>query len=65
MSQTEDKSARPSIPARGISHVVPAEHTSDGAGVRLKRSLGGASQPMLDPFLLLDEFHSDDPSDYI
>ena len=36
----------------------------DGAGVALRRSLGGASLPLLDPFLLLDEIHSADPADY-
>jgi redox-sensitive bicupin YhaK (pirin superfamily) len=37
----------------------------DGAGVKLKRALGGAALPMLDPFLLLDELQSDDPNDYL
>ena len=36
----------------------------EGAGVRLKRAFGYAD-PSLDPFLLLDDFHSDDPNDYI
>jgi redox-sensitive bicupin YhaK (pirin superfamily) len=39
--------------------------TSDGAGVRLQRALGTPSLPDVDPFLMLDEFVSDDPSDYI
>lgn len=38
--------------------------TMEGAGVRLKRAFGYAD-PSLDPFLLLDDFHSDDPNDYI
>ena len=38
--------------------------TVEGAGVRLRRAIGGAALPMLDPFLLLDEFKSDDPNDY-
>jgi redox-sensitive bicupin YhaK (pirin superfamily) len=33
--------------------------------VRLRRSLGGPELDHLDPFLLLDEFRSDDSSDYI
>lgn len=45
--------------------VVAGEKTSDGAGVKLVRSLGGAQLSVLDPFLLLDEFHSDDPNDYM
>jgi len=45
--------------------VVPGQDTSDGAGVRLRRSLGGSQLNQLDPFLLLDEFKSDDSNDYI
>ncbi len=37
----------------------------EGAGVRLKRAFGYPEVPLLDPFLLLDEFRSDDPDDYI
>jgi hypothetical protein len=50
---------------RPVVKVVTAQLTSDGAGVRLKRSLGTAQLDYLDPFLLLDEFKSDDPHDYI
>ena len=39
--------------------------TSDGAGVRLTRVIGGPSLPDLDPFLLLDEFGTDRAEDYI
>jgi redox-sensitive bicupin YhaK (pirin superfamily) len=39
--------------------------TSDGAGVRLTRVIGGPLLPDLDPFLLLDEFGTDRPEDYI
>jgi redox-sensitive bicupin YhaK (pirin superfamily) len=39
--------------------------TSDGAGVRLSRAIASGELDHLDPFLLLDEFRSDDPSDYI
>src|SRR5579863_8965971 len=39
--------------------------TSDGAGVTLTRVLGQPRLPDLDPFLLLDEFRSDDPAAYI
>ncbi len=45
--------------------VVTGKKTSDGAGVKLVRSLGTAQLSVLDPFLLLDEFHSDDPNDYM
>ncbi len=51
--------------ARRVGRVVRAQETSDGAGVRLRRSLGGSELDHLDPFLLLDEFRSDDSSDYL
>jgi redox-sensitive bicupin YhaK (pirin superfamily) len=50
--------------ARVVEHIIDAQPTRDGAGVKLSRALGGRPLPMLDPFLLLDEFHSDDPNDY-
>ena len=50
---------------RRVVRVVPGRETSDGAGVRLRRSLGGPELDSLDPFLLLDEFKSDDKDDYI
>jgi hypothetical protein len=45
--------------------VVAGKRTSDGAGVKLTRLIGTAQLSMLDPFLLLDEFKSDDPDDYL
>ncbi|HMI93524.1 MAG TPA: pirin family protein [Polyangiales bacterium] len=50
---------------RNVARVVRARDTSDGAGVRLRRSLGSQELPELDPFLLLDEFRSDDANDYL
>ncbi|MCK9531027.1 MAG: pirin family protein [Gammaproteobacteria bacterium] len=50
---------------RPVIQVVSGLETSDGAGVRLTRVIGGPQLPMLDPFLLLDDFRSDDPEDYI
>ncbi|HEX3974494.1 MAG TPA: pirin family protein, partial [Stellaceae bacterium] len=41
------------------------EPTSDGAGVKLNRVIGNRSLGELDPFLLLDEFRSEDGADYI
>jgi redox-sensitive bicupin YhaK (pirin superfamily) len=49
---------------RAARLVVDAQTTSDGAGVKLRRALGNRALPMLDPFLLLDEMHSDRPEDY-
>ena len=50
---------------RTIQRIVEPQLTSDGAGVRLRRSIASARLDYIDPFLLLDEFRSDDPDDYI
>jgi quercetin 2,3-dioxygenase len=50
---------------RRTGRVIRAVPASDGAGVRLFRSLGSPALPDLDPFLMLDHFRSDDPHDYI
>jgi redox-sensitive bicupin YhaK (pirin superfamily) len=58
---------KPAIVARPrtIEHIVTGVATSDGAGVKLTRVLTQNLQQRLDPFLMLDNFHSDDPGDYI
>ena len=50
---------------RKIKYLVEGVQTSDGAGVNLTRIIGSPEFNMLDPFLLLDEFGSDNPDDYI
>jgi len=50
---------------RQITRVVRGRPTSDGAGVKLTRVIGQPALDMLDPFLMLDEFRSDQASDYI
>src|SRR5579863_4095831 len=50
---------------RAVKQIQRGQPTSDGAGVRLNRLIGGAMLPDVDPFLLLDEFRSDNASDYI
>jgi quercetin 2,3-dioxygenase len=50
---------------RSISRVIQGVATSDGAGVSLTRVIGAGELEMLDPFLLLDSFESDNPDDYI
>ena len=50
---------------RTLAQIVPSIPTSDGAGVKLRRSVGGQRRQHVDPFLMLDEFYSDDPNDYI
>ncbi len=50
---------------RSLQKVIPSIPASDGAGVKLRRSLGASQFARHDPFLMLDEFYSDDPSDYL
>jgi quercetin 2,3-dioxygenase len=50
---------------RELERVIPSVPASDGAGVKLRRSLGASHTLRHDPFLLLDEFYSDNPDDYL
>jgi len=50
---------------RKIQMILKSKPTMEGAGVRLKRAFGFNEVPQLDPFLMLDDFHSDNPDDYI
>jgi redox-sensitive bicupin YhaK (pirin superfamily) len=50
---------------RSLIHVIESIPTSDGAGVKLRRSLGSQRGLHVDPFLMLDEFYSDNPDDYL
>ena len=52
-------------PVRQIKKVWKSIPTIEGAGVRLKRVFGFHEVPQLDPFLLLDCFHSDNRDDYV
>lgn len=52
-------------PTRTVSQIVRGLPTSDGAGVKLTRVIGQPRLPDLDPFLMLDEFGTDNPGDYI
>ena len=51
--------------SREVERLVNGQEVSDGAGVRLLRVLTHDLQRRLDPFLMLDEFRSDNPDDYI
>ncbi len=51
--------------ARKVTRVIQPESTSEGAGVKLKRSIATRTLDYLDPFLLFDHFGSDNPDDYI
>ncbi len=50
---------------RTLVQIIQSMPTSDGAGVKLRRSVGSQRGLYVDPFLMLDEFYSDDPQDYI
>ncbi|MGB9429768.1 MAG: pirin family protein [Gammaproteobacteria bacterium] len=50
---------------RRIARIIEPQRVSDGAGVKLKRSIAGGALDYLDPFLLFDHFGSDNPDDYI
>jgi len=50
---------------RSVQRVLIGQPTSDGAGVKLTRVIGTQALPDLDPFLMLDEFRSDDPKAYL
>ena len=57
--------ASPSLQqTRGVERLVTGQPTSDGAGVKLTRVLTQDLQRRLDPFLMLDNFASNDPKDY-
>jgi quercetin 2,3-dioxygenase len=50
---------------RSVRGVFASQATLEGAGVRLHRGFGFGREELFDPFLLLDEFSSDDPRDYV
>ncbi|MEN1727922.1 MAG: pirin family protein [Pseudomonadota bacterium] len=50
---------------RNIARIIQSQPTSDGAGVKLRRSIGSSQLARLDPFLMMDEFFSDNPDDYL
>ncbi len=49
---------------RPVSRIASAKPTIEGAGVRLHRAFGFGETDETDPFLLFDDFRSDDPADY-
>jgi quercetin 2,3-dioxygenase len=50
---------------RAIRRVFKSKATVEGAGVHLKRAFGFSEVPQLDPFLLMDDFRSEQPSEYL
>jgi len=47
-----------------VRRVIPAQQVTDGAGVKLNRVFGYDTRMETDPFLLLDYFGSENPTDY-
>ncbi len=50
---------------RSVRQRFDGNETLEGAGVRLRRMFGNSEVPLLDPFLLLDNFGSSNPADYL
>lgn len=50
---------------RQLQQIIQSVATSDGAGVKIRRSLGQSPAARFDPILMLDEFNSDKADDYI
>jgi hypothetical protein len=50
---------------RKIAKVFKSKPTIEGAGVHLRRAFGYSQVPKFDPFLMLDDFRSDNPEDYL
>ncbi|MDE2598744.1 MAG: pirin family protein [Rhodocyclaceae bacterium] len=50
---------------RTLKQIIRSVPASDGAGVQLRRSLGQTPHLRVDPFLMLDEFSSENPDDYV
>jgi redox-sensitive bicupin YhaK (pirin superfamily) len=50
---------------RKIKKIIKSKPTIEGAGVHLKRVFGFSEVPLFDPFLLLDDFRSDNPDHYV
>lgn len=53
------------LQTRTVARIIQPEATSDGAGVKLKRSIATRDLNYLDPFLLFDHFGSENSDDYI
>lgn len=64
MASNPESKSGVSTRLRTPAEVIQARPTIEGAGVHLKRAFGQAS-PKLDPFLLLDDFRSENPADYV
>jgi quercetin 2,3-dioxygenase len=49
---------------RAVKQIIESKPTIEGAGVKLQRAFGFGKTKEFDPFLLFDDFRSDNPNDY-
>jgi redox-sensitive bicupin YhaK (pirin superfamily) len=54
-----------SMTVRRIAKIFKSRPTIEGAGVHLKRAFGYSQVPQFDPFLMLDDFHTANPAEYL
>lgn len=72
-NKNKNRDPLPSLPSvcyttpmqREVDHIAASKPTIEGAGVHLHRAFGYHEVPKYDPFLLLDDFGSENPHDYI
>uniref|UniRef100_I2Q4D5 Pirin-related protein n=1 Tax=Desulfovibrio sp. U5L TaxID=596152 RepID=I2Q4D5_9BACT len=50
---------------RRIAKILKSRPTIEGAGVHLKRAFGYSQVPQFDPFLMLDDFHTGNPAEFL
>ena len=50
---------------RAVKQILETKPTIEGAGVKLQRAFGFGKTKEFDPFLLLDDFRNENPSDYL
>lgn len=65
MNESSGAEGAQGMPVRTVIEQLTAQPATDGDGVRLLRVFGGQAPERFDPFLMLDEFGSDDPDAYI
>src|ERR1700728_3768998 len=63
-TETLEPSPRRTMNTRRIRKIVKSRATTEGAGVHLHRAIGFGPPDEYDPFLLLDDFRSEEPSEY-
>jgi redox-sensitive bicupin YhaK (pirin superfamily) len=63
--QSSARQRRSTMSLRSVKQMLTTKPTVEGAGVRLQRAFGFGKTAEFDPFLLLDDFRSDNPADYL